>query len=291
MKNVYFFFLLIAAIFTNAQMINGKIFDSISKENIKFANVVLMKGDGVSSDDNGKFQIITNNSDDILKVSSTGYEPKFISLKDNIENFNNLNIYLTPKFNNIEEVKISNKSNFTEKVIVGEKRESNISLSTLIGHEIGIFISNPKEIKGKINRVYVDLKQRDNADDTAIFNVKFYEYDKENNVPGKELSDKNIFVQPKNKKYRLWIDVENKDIVFPKEGICVSVQLINPSGKVDKNTKFGPAFRYTESNDKKFIVWSNFYNRGWKLNSIKSNKVGIGNPMIGIEVLFPNKIE
>lgn len=54
---------------------------------ISFVNVVLLASDstfveGATSGDDGSFNIVTNASEGILKVTSVGYEPSFVNIKD-----------------------------------------------------------------------------------------------------------------------------------------------------------------------------------------------------------------
>lgn len=287
---LYDFFLLTLSL-SNAQIIKGTVTDSLTKSPLPYANIVLMNGRGIYSDEKGQFELdVKNNIYDTLKISSVGYKAKFFPLTTyKNQNIVNLKVSLDTKVVNIEEVTISQKKiNYTQKKIFGESKEGNIGMTSLIGYETCLYIENPTQTAGKVKRTYIDLKRRDNADYIAMFNIKFYEYDEKNNVPGKELYSKNIYVNPKNHKYRLWIDVEEYNIKFPKNGICVGVELINTVGRVEKYAKFGPMFRYTSSIKNKSITWSNYHDTGWR-NGSTGGKTGYVNPMIGVEVLLPSK--
>lgn len=291
MKKILTYLLLLIYSISYSQIIKGVVTDSTTKKPLPYANVVLINGKGIYSDEKGEFELdIKNSIYDTLKVSTLGYKTKKIPLltfknKDNI----NLSIPLDVKVINIEEVILSQKKiNYNQKELLGESKEGNVGMTSLVGYETCLYIENSVSDKnGKVKRVYIDLKKRDNADYIAMFNIKFYEYDETNNKPGKELYSKNIYVNPKNHKYRLWVDVENYNIKFPKNGICIGVELINTQGKVDKYARFGPMFRYTISKNNKPITWSNYHNTGWR-NGSTGSKMGFVNPMIGLEVLFPS---
>ncbi|WP_312902234.1 carboxypeptidase-like regulatory domain-containing protein [Chryseobacterium taichungense] len=291
MKKILLYLLILTASILNAQTIKGDIIDSLTKEPLPYANIVLINGKGIYSDEKGQFELdVKDNIYDTLKISSLGYQAKFFPLTI-FKNHNvvNLKVPLNAKVVNIEEVVISQKKiNYNQKNVFGENKEGNIGMTSLVGYETCLYIENPTQTAGKVKRTYIDLKRRDNADYIAMFNIKFYEYDEKNNVPGKELYSKNIYVNPKNHKYRLWIDVEEYNIKFPKNGICVGVELINTVGKVEKYAKFGPMFRYTISKKNRPITWSNYHNTGWR-NGSTGGKTGFVNPMIGVEVLLPSK--
>ncbi|WP_282032672.1 carboxypeptidase-like regulatory domain-containing protein [Winogradskyella eximia] len=295
MKKISLLLLLVSINLLNSQTINGIVKDSVTGENIAFANIVLKNGKGTYSDEFGVFQLeIKNFTTDTLKISNLGYESKILALI-NLKNATKFEVELKPKVENLEEVLISSKKiKYTDKELLGDKKEGNIGVTSLIGYETAIFIDNPKEINGKLKRIYIDLKKRKNAEYIATLNIKIYELDSINNKPGKLLYNENLYVKPKNKKYRLWLDVKDFNIAFPKNGVFIGVEMVNTFGKVKKYAKFGPMFRYTINKDRNARTWSNYHNSGWKGSSIehtkfKRVKTGISNPMIGIEVLYPKQ--
>ena len=295
MKKILFLIFLITVNLSNSQTINGIVKDSISGQNIAFVNIVLKNGKGTYSSEFGIFELeIKNIKTDTLKISSLGYESKILPLID-FKNKTIFEVLLKPKIENLDEVLILNKKvKYTDKETLGEKKEGNISVTSLIGYETAIFIDNPKNIKARLNRIYVDLKKRSDAKYVATFNIKFYELDTIVNKPAKELYNENYYVKPKNKKYRLWINVKDLEIPFPKNGIFIGIEMVNTYGKVEKYSYFGPMFRYTLDKNKESKTWSNYHNSGWKNGSVdyqnhKKTKEGILNPVIGIEVLYPKE--
>lgn len=292
MKAIFFLILLISINFCNAQTIEGIVKDSVTGKSIAYANIVLDSGNGTYSDEFGSFQIkLKSVKNDTLKVSTIGYTSKLLPVSKFKENLI-YNVLLNPKPEDLDEVLIfSKKLKYGKKETLGEKRDGNIGVTSIIGMEKAVFIANPKNKAGKVNGVYVNLKKRKNAEYIVNFNVKFYQYDSITNTPGKLLYNENLYVQPKNKKYRLWIDVKDFDIQFPKNGICVSVEMVNTVGKVKKYTYFGPMYRYTFAETRVLKTWSNYHNRGWKdgyieYKKFKRFKEGIANPMIGVEVEY-----
>lgn len=292
MKTLKLILLLFIANFCNAQTIKGIITDSITGNVIPFANIVLKKGKGTYSDEFGKFELsVKNKFTDTLYVSNIGYEPKVLPVSSFTINMV-FEISLNPKTERLNEVVIpSKKIKYGQKEILGEKRDGNIGMTSLIGFETAVFIENPKNRTGKVNGIYINLKKRKNADYVATFNVKFYQYDSINNSPGKLLHNKNLYVQPRNKKYRLWVNVKDLDIRFPKKGICIGIEMVNTHGKVKKYTAFGPMFRYTRPGDEDSRTWSNYHNTGWKGFNTQSKKhkrikKGALSPMIGVEVEY-----
>lgn len=293
MKHPLFFILFIVTNTVYSQTIVGTIKDSLTQNSIPFSNIVLLNGGGLYADNFGKFEIdIKNSIYDTLQISAIGYIPKKIPLLQfKAVKKTEINISLEPYIEELNEVIINSKKKYTEKVSLGDDRNGNIGMTSLIGYETCVFFENPMKREGKVQRIFIDLKGRKNADYTATLNIKFYAYDKKNNMPGKELYTKNIYVTPKNKKYRLWINVENYNIYFPEDGICLGVEMVNTIGEVKKYAYFGPMFRYTLSEDNKSKTWSNYHNKGWQGGAAnhpkyKNFKSGISNPMWGLDALF-----
>lgn len=285
------FLLLITTISVFLQTIEGVVIDSITKKKIAFSSIVLLNGRGIYTDDNGTFSLKSKKNNDTLKISTIGYHSKLIPLKpyESQEKIN-LKIYLQPKVEQLSEVLINSKKlKFNKKVTFGEKRDGNIGMSSLIGYETCILIKNPKRKLGRVKRVYINLKRRHDAQLNAAFSIKLYKYDKINNKPGDLLNEERILVYPKNKKYRLWVNLKDLKIDFPENGICIGVEMINTHGKVKKYTTFGPMYRYTKSESNDFTIWSNYYNVGWKSGSTKNKKRKTLNPMIGLEVLYADE--
>ncbi|GLB49503.1 hypothetical protein Y10_18710 [Neptunitalea sp. Y10] len=255
--------------------------------------MVLLGGTGTYANTEGEFELqVKRVKNDTLKVQLLGFETKLIPLSS-IQNITT--ILLNPLAEELNEVTItSTKIDYTKSIIIGEPKEGNIGFTSLIGYETCMLIENPKKQIGKLKRVYIDLKKRKDADDIATFNIKFYKYDSVTHIPGDLLYTKNLYVKPKNKNYRLWINVEDLDVMFLKEGICIGVEWINTTEEKQKYAKYGPMFRYTLSQENKGITWSNYHQTGWKdvlTNHEKYKRIdtGILNPMIGIEVLYPTK--
>lgn len=278
--------------FCAAQSINGVVKDSLTGEAIAYANILLKNGKGTYSDELGSFKLkVKNVHTDTLKVSTIGYQSKLIPVnvfKNNLT----YEVLLAPKTEGLDEVLISSKKlKYGKKEILGEQRDGNQGVTSLIGYETAVLIENLKNKTGKVKRVYINLKNRKDAEYIATFNVKFYQFDSIANAPGELLYNENIYVHPKNKKYKLWVNVEDLGIPFPENGMCVGVEMVNIHGKVKKYAYFGPMYRYTFTEDKTLQTWSNYHNSGWRRGAIdyknpKRTKVGFLNPMIGLEVEY-----
>lgn len=293
----YLFLILFSFIchYISAQELQGIISDSKTKNAIPYSSIAILHSNkGTYADADGAFQLnSTVNTNDTLKISAIGYESKII----NVSYFAKTNntIYLRPSTETLKEVVInSNLIDYTNKITLGEKRDGNISKSTPIGYETCLYFSNPEKALGKLKTLFIKLKKNKNAEATATFNIKFYSFDSQKQLPDKLLYHENLFISPKNKKYTLKVPLEDLEIFIPPNGICIGIEMMNTGKEMPKYTQYGPALRYTLSENNKSITWSNYLNTGWKNGAnihkrFKRFKTGISNPLIQLDVLYPKR--
>ncbi|HIC32518.1 MAG TPA: hypothetical protein EYO76_11425 [Flavobacteriaceae bacterium] len=201
-------------------------------------------------------------------------------------------ISLSQKTTQLDEVVLNlKKKKYNKKHTIGEDKESNAAVSSLIGYETCVLIENPFNKDGKLDEIYIKLRKRKNTQFIASLNIKFYSFDKINQKPGYELYTKNLIVKPKNRNYTLNIDVKDIDIYLPKEGMCIGVEFIDPNNESKKYDVIGPMYRFTYSTEEN-LTWSKYRGKDWKTGIVKfdyRNDDRTGNVMIGADVLFPKE--
>lgn len=280
---------------TYSQTLEGKVIDSVTNQPIEYANITLVtKNKGVYANVNGNYNFdISKHLYDTLKVSSIGYNSKLIIL-DKFENKKNikLDISLSQKITQLDEVVLNlKKKKYNKKYTIGEDKESNAAVSSLIGYETCVLIENPFSKEGKLDEIYIKLRKRKNSQFIASLNIKFYSFDKINQKPGYELYTKNLIVKPKNRNYTLNINVKDIDIYLPKEGMCIGVEFIDPNNESKKYDVIGPMYRFTYSTEEN-LTWSKYRGKDWRTGIVKfdyRNDDRTGNVMIGANVLFPKE--
>lgn len=295
MKLSFSFIIFLVTITGLSQTLEGKIIDSVTNQPIEYANITLMtKNKGVYANIDGKYNFdISKHLYDTLKVSSIGYNSKFIILdkfksKKNIK----LDISLSQKTTQLDEVVLNlKKKKYNKKHTIGEDKEGNAAVSSLIGYETCVLIENPFNKDGKLDEIYIKLRKRKNTQFIASLNIKFYSFDKINQKPGYELYTKKLIVKPKNRNYTLNIDVKDMDIYLPKDGMCIGVEFIDPNNESKKYDVIGPMYRFTYSTEEN-LTWSKYRGKDWKTGIVKfdyRNDDRTGNVMIGADVLFPKE--
>ena len=290
MKFLSLIFLLFFSITLSAQTFSGKVIDSLTNQPIEYANITLLNRDYETySNSFGSFSIDVNEKDEILLISSVGYKNKTIALKDYREDKNTINVYLAEDVDLLDEVFISTKKlKYTSAKTLGLNKKLKARTSFPFGYEFTNYIANPYKKNGIVNTVIISLNKQKEYDYLASFNIKFYEYDTRTQKPGALIHHDNLIIHPENKTYKLTLDVEELDIPFLENGICIGVEILNT--KYEEPTKFmakmAPKINFTHTKEKKILTWSRFRNKDWKIYTRQSRarKKDFINGEINIEV-------
>ena len=285
-------FLLFVPIINFGQSIKGIVKDSISSETLHLANITFLKSNnGTNSNLEGKYFLnIKDHSEDSIKVSYIGYKAQYISLKNfNFDKEYILNFNLIRDDNQLQEVIVSQKRiKYNKQYQLSEKRDGDIAMFSLIGHETACFIENPKNELGRIKSFKLYIRKNKNANFIAKFRIKIYSYNKTENKPEENLLTEDLIISPKNKTYQYIINLEDKKIPFLEDGICIGIELVDENNTSKKGDKIGPGLRFTYGENKQ-LTWYNYRNKGWAKNDLYNRKSNtISNLMISMNVLMKN---
>ncbi len=150
--------MLLLSLVSQAQFhVNGVIKDSASKKALPFASIVL-NGTYSISDVDGKFSITSTAKISGLKISYVGYASAEIAVDDEKKFYT---ISLTPKSNDLNEVRVSNKNSALEiirKTI--QNKSQNNPLQKLKSFEFKAYnklliTANPDSIDGRIDTLFI----------------------------------------------------------------------------------------------------------------------------------------
>ncbi|RNC84934.1 MAG: hypothetical protein ED556_10150 [Winogradskyella sp.] len=242
------------------------IIDSESKLPVSYASVSFGNGNGIVADNEGYFLFTKKLYPDIdsLFISALGYKDLSIAS-------NNLKteLFLRPQADELDEVIIGVKLNKTT-----NKKYKTTSLKPYldddyyscwlptIESEIAVYFPNKSEklkriaaVKFPIALESKDWKKRKRANKdkkkfSTLFKVNLYEY--KDGKPGKNLNTNTIVFRATETDGDYYnLDIREEDIVMPKEGVFVSLQVL---GYTDKNGKLLPNKKYKEINGKNGIV-------------------------------------
>jgi hypothetical protein len=269
--------LLLISNLANSQTLKGIVSDSLTNKPLPFVNITFIDKDfGVYTNENGSYQIKIIDSICRIQISSVGYFTKLIDIKNkNISKEIKLDIYLVPKTEELEEIVLSNKViKYSNKKYLGLKKKSKVRSSFQFGTELCSLIKNPYNKNGKVESVILSLsKSLSKPDYICAYNIKFYEYDQKTKLPGKELYYDNLIIEPVDKTYNLKINLDSIDIDFPKNGICIGVEIANTKYVNPKSSGafIAPSINFTESmEDTSVLSWIRYRNKNWIINTQKT---------------------
>ncbi len=272
------------------QTIVGTIKDSVTGEKLQTANVVFIKNyGGTNSNLEGIFAIdIKAKQNDSLKISYLGYETKYLNLRSFTESkIYKIDVQLKTKNHIIEEVIVEQKASlYNKEYSYNAKKDGDVRIFSFIGNESAFYFKNLKNEKGKLKDVSFYFRKNKKANKNSMFRVNFYVYDTINQCPGESLLKKEIQITPKNKTYKFKLQLEDYKISFPKNGIVVGIEPIDPDNSLKKGDKIGPGLRFSYGN-KENLSWENFRKKKWyKSTYINKYKNQAANLLIDLTVLM-----
>lgn len=236
--------------------------DKETKEPVSFATISFENGNGLFADEEGKFIFTKERYKDIdsLVITSIGYNELKIST-DNLPSV----LKLLPSTDQLDEVFIQAKpkGKFKTKKIKPVLHDDYFKcwLPT-IESEIAVYFPNDSKNIKQISRLYLpikaevsDWKKRKKANTkkrafSTLFKVNFYE--NMDGFPGEIINYETIVFRVTQESEAVFeLDINKNNILIPKNGIFVSVQIL---GYTDKEGKLLPNKKYQEIKTKKGIV-------------------------------------
>lgn len=294
-----FFFILSTVCMGQDYKITGNIFDKNTKAPLPYSTIeVPAIKSGTISDSTGNFQIILNNSisGSYVYFSALGYLKDSIVLSD-AGSEKNLSVGLVPKVFDIDEITVF-PGKYKVKTLGITKAKNNqrwnYGLPTL---QRAIFIENKDYAEdffiGKIS-VYIDTI----GFPEAPLRVHLYSLDKENNIPGSDLLNENIFIRNAKGGDFVSLDLSHKNIRFPQEGVYVGIEWIyeNDDYYYIKSIRskdsageyysadlkgYGPTLGIVTVKDKS-QYWKKLVGADWENNSSRSKNI---HPIINVELI------
>jgi hypothetical protein len=183
---------------------------------------------GTTSEEDGSFNIDTNDKNKNLFFSIIGFEKKTVKANQASK------VVLQPITNELDEVVIFNKKE-TKEIQIGIV-ENTIFQAFDNGpkNDIKFFPYNPKYNKTKyIKQVKIAT---DSKIEAATLKLHFFAVD-ENGFPGSELLKKDLIVTIKNGGKSTKIDVSDFNLIMPKKGIFVGFEkLMIENNKLERTS-------------------------------------------------------
>ncbi|WP_158977222.1 carboxypeptidase-like regulatory domain-containing protein [Cellulophaga sp. L1A9] len=212
----------------------GTIKDLETKNPIPYVNVgIIKKNIGTVSDSNGKFdfEIPKAFQNDSIKISSIGYRPKSMLVKDFLSNLKtNPVVELVPEITELNEVVVTSKK--MKEKIVGNKTKSGKFRggfrNATLGHEVGIKIKI-KDSPTYIKKFHANVTS--NTSETMKFRMNFYNV--KNGLPNEKIVKENIIFPINVKEGEFTLNLEKYNIVVEEDFYC-TIELVENQKSEDE---------------------------------------------------------
>lgn len=263
-------FLLSYFIATNIFAQNIYVKDNFTKKVLPYTSIQFIgKDKGLYTNDEGFFSLENIRSSDSLFISHLGYQSLKLKAKSITDT-----IYLEPKNDILSEVIIPVGS--PKKKIIGlvhnrkdfrwplrKKQE----FSTLIAYEKKYNLALIKKIFIPISKSSIEIEGKNDKYDAFYPNfssiIKINIFSNIDNKIGKPIISSPIFIKCNQKSpKKLEIDLSANQILFPKEGVFISVEIIHSEihdegikYKID-SSKLLPSFKFSNKTRKNIITKS-----------------------------------
>lgn len=291
MRNIKFLILFICLQPVYGQTFSGIVLDSLTNEPIAYSSLSFDKlNKGTFTNELGEFKLKWEVNQKSIIVSCLGFEKKIVAYSDLKAGENNI-LKLVQKENTIDEVVVVGlKRKYTGIKKIHTPKKIKVRSGLPFGYEFCTLIKNKFNKPGKMYSISLSLNKMENLDYLATYNVKFYEYDSIKKMPGESIYEENVIIEPENKTYHLKIKLDTLNIDFPKNGICVGIQVLNKKydEKINSMSKIGPYINFTHTK-MEILTWARFFDKDWSVYTRKSNvRNDFQNGMINAEVKIEN---
>lgn len=206
--------------------IKGKIVDE-KNQPIPFVNIAIENENlGTTSEENGSFTIHESDKNKKLVISGLGFEKKIVVASDGMI------VVLKPAEIQLDEVVLIKKFKSKE-IEIGKVADKVLqAFDNQARIDIKYFPYLPKYKKTKfINRIAI---YTDSKIENAAIKIHLYKMDK-NGFPGEELFKKDFIVSVKKGTVKNTFNLENFDVVMPKDGVFVGFEkLLIQKNKFEK---------------------------------------------------------
>lgn len=243
-----FLFLLFFPFILSAQL-KGEVFDAETRKPIPYVNI-WVEGEqiGTNSEENGSFSLNISEEKNIV-FSSLGYETKTISSKEITK------VYLQPTAIQLQEI-----------VLEKPKKKNQIKYGSL--KPKGAFLYYPLEITARYFP-YQDKFEKTKflkevvfftkcEIDSALFKIRIFSVD-EKGYPKDDLVSEDILKYAKKGKNNTVINLEEYNLVFPKNGIFIAIEKL----QIERNQFEVDLKDATGKNSQKYIMYYPDFKYNW----------------------------
>lgn len=258
MKRLLFLLFIACSLAAESQTVISHVVDSLSNKPLSYAIVIYSNKQRVTySDQNGYFILSADSlkSNDTIIIQYLGY-------KDMVLRFGNLHdgyvVKMTQQMKSLQPVFVSNCPRFEEFTL--NKKTGSIKQYVGPGPETRLVIMsryyNNTGRNAYLKKISLLLDEKSPNLEIPI-RLRWYEWDNDARMPGKELTDTSIIVYPYKAGWNEF-EVPDKTIEFPKSWIVFGFEFIYPA-------EYTEQYKKLQTNDEK-AKWLNNISHRWSLS-------------------------
>ncbi len=221
LKKICIYFLLLFLLQSALFAQNTKlILDRVSKQPIPYATVTCTEtGFATMANQKGEWIFPDSIHCKTVTVSCAGYEKLVVASTEQ-------RIILSPLIVHLQEVQIGGKE---EELLIDNIEKLNCSYG-FIPEKISVtyasYIANPAGTSGWIKELSFHVSSFHRPDLDVPVRIRFFEWNEQQQMPGKEISAQNFIYYPQKKGWNK-IDMRNLQQEIPADGVVVAFELIS----------------------------------------------------------------
>ena len=262
LHKLFFFVLALILNFSLSGFCQEAIFKVVDKEGIGVAYTTIFINEryALLADESGKFTLPKLLDKDTLVFSAMGYKKLTLPYK-RVKSI----VVLENSPISLSEIRIYPKKTLWLGYTGQEETIHNTNLAASMLFEKGILIFNNQNLQGFLSSVRVKVGFIGKP--KLPYRINIYSIGK-NGLPHNNLMNDEIIFIPKSKKLRWYeFDISTQQIEMPKEGICIGIEVLNPStGNYTFTSKFAPVRLDFFSHDYPGVMRTNTSD-GWVLSN------------------------
>lgn len=258
MKRLLPLLLLTCSLFAKSQIITPRVVDAVNNKPLAYAIVVYDNKQRVTyTDINGYFSLTADmlKKDDSLVIQYLGYVTQFIRA-GNL--YNGLIIKMMQEDQSLQPVFVTNCPRFEQFII--NRKKGKIKQYVGPGPETRLVIMsryyNTTGRNAYLKKISLLLDEKSPNLQIPI-RLRWYEWDADAKMPGKELTDTSIIVYPYKAGWNEF-EVPDKTIEFPKDWVVFGFEFIYPP-------EYAEQFKTLNTTDEK-LKWLNDMDHRWSLS-------------------------
>lgn len=237
---------------------------NIDAEPLAYASIVYLKSKkGTSANASGHFELEFKDGDTLL-VSMVGFLNKKIPVHSNIDTIKCILEKDSSMLTTLE-IRSIKPTRRTRRIIRVGHYEKPFTFFSALASDLqeATYIPNNPETKGIIRNIEFSLKNFQSSN--YVLRIRILDLDTLTGLPGLDLLLFDNLIFPKDFRKNMKISLIEKNILFPKNGLFVSLEFLPIDRSQKRKTPWIMGNQKLELNHS----YSNYKNLGWKPNSLR----------------------